>query len=53
MSTLHSVVIVIIADSFSKYVTPQGETGDTSLETQNELWVPDDELYHYITNAFY
>ena len=23
-------------------VTPQGETGHNSLETLNELWVPDD-----------
>ena len=35
------------------YVTPQGEMGHNSLETQNELWVPNDAAWDYLPNAFY
>ena len=34
-------------------VTPQGETGHNSLETQNKLWVPDDVAWNDLPNAFY
>ena len=35
------------------YVTPQRERGHNSLETQNELWVPNDAAWNYLPNAFH
>ena len=36
-----------------RYVTPQGERGLNSLETQNKLWVPNDAAWNYLPNVFY
>ena len=33
-------------------MTPQRERGHNSLETQNELWVPNDAAWIYLLNAF-
>ena len=35
------------------YVTPQGETGQKSLEARNELWLSDDPTWNYLSNGFY
>ena len=34
-------------------MTPLKETGHNPLETQNELWVPDDAAWNHLPNAFY
>ena len=34
-------------------VTLQGEMGHKSLESQNELWVPNDAAWNYLPKAFY
>ena len=37
----------------SLYATPQRDRGHNTLETQNEIWVPNDEAWNNLPNAFY
>ena len=34
-------------------IVSHGETGHSSLATQNELWVLDDVAWKYLPNAFF
>ena len=34
-------------------VTLQGEMGHKSLESQNELWVPNDAAWNHLPNNYY